>query len=712
MQSKPLLIEILTEELPPKSLDFLMNVFYENILKRFQEKEIHFTHATAFSTPRRLSLLIKEVSSHQNDQSLFRKGPAKKMAFSEDGSPTKACLGFTKSLGIEPKDLVIYSQPQGEWVAYQEKIKGKSLFELLPVLLEETLLTLPIPKKMRWGDKPFEFVRPVHGVVLLYGSQVIEATILGCVVSRVTKGHRFEAKEDFISILNAESYVTLLLEKGHVIVEPDKRRRMIVEGAANVIQEKMKGTAHAILMEDALLQEVAGLVEWPTALCGTFAERFLSLPKEILISTMQDHQRYFPVIDANNDLLPYFITISNISSKKPSQVVQGNERVLEARLRDAAFFYENDKKESLFERVDRLRTIIFHAKLGNLYEKVERLKKLAAFCAKKWGLASNEAIRAATLCKSDLTTQMVEEFPELQGVMGYYYALYEGEEISVASALKHYYLPRFAKDSLPHEPLGQLLAVVDRIDTLSGYFGISEIPTGEKDPYGLRRAALGVIRILIEKEIDLDLKEVILLALETYQPKLSNPDADVLLLSFINDRLRAWYQEKGIAQDVLASVKSLSLTHFFKIHKRIEAVQSFKGLPEFHSLTTANKRVSNLLSKYQSTLTAQQIDETLFAEEIEKTLADALNQKQIILEKLEEENNYIEMLKQLATLSTFIDSFFEKVMILCENPAQRDNRLLLLQKLRNLFLKVADISFLQIESPEHVNNETHSRTIW
>ena len=576
-------------------------------------------------------------------------------------------------------------------------LPGKTVAELLPNMVEQAALSLPIPKRMRWGSSDIQFVRPVHSVMMLYGEKIIETTILGQQTGRKTCGHRFLAPE-WIDIPHPKNYLSILLNEGKVIADFAQRKQKIREEAQACLQKKLKDKAKVFISSEEFLDEVTGLVEWPVALCGQFDAAFLTLPQEVLISSMQDHQRYFPIIDAQNKLMPYFIVISNIISHDPSRVIHGNERVLRARLADAKFFYDTDQL-SLRERVELLNGIMFQAKLGTMNQKAMRLGELTAEIAVKISDIDNRIAQdAGIVAKTDLTTQLVNEFPELQGVIGYYYALRDKESNDLAEAMREQYLPRFAGDALPQHPLGQALAIADRIDTLVGTFGINHIPTGDKDPYGLRRAALGVLRILIEKKLNLDLKELLEHAADHYNAQaiqLENDNVMAQLLIFMQERLRAWYQEQGITADVFAAVAAINVTNPLDMHARIKAVQAFKKLNEAEALCLANKRVSNILAKYMDTIDAKTVNKKLFENAAEKELSKQLELKKQILKELYDSGKYDAVLLQLAELHKPIDDFFNQVMVMTEDKMQRENRILLLSQLRALFLQVADIALLQ-----------------
>lgn len=681
------LVEIQTEELPPKAIKRFVASFLQETEARLAKAELAFESITSFATPRRLALHIKNLADHQADATVERKGPAVSAAYDKAGQPTPACLGFARSCGADINDLIKLTSPQGEWVGYRQLLKGKSVAVLMPEIIEQALNALPIPKRMRWGLEDIEFSRPVHSIIMLYGEEIIPATILGLQTSNKTRGHRFH-NNDVLTILSPARYVEAL-EKNHVLVNMDIRKERIRQQIEQLVTKKIGSHAHAVIDAD-LLDEVTGLVEWPVALCGQFDETFLAVPQEAIISAMQDHQRYFPIVDTNDALLPYFITISNIDSKKPEQVIAGNERVLRARLSDAKFFYDTDLKQSLDSRVTELKNIIFQNKLGTLYDKSQRIAVLAAFIANNLGIDVALAKEASMLAKADLTTQLVGEFPELQGIAGYYYALHDHISADVALALKEHYQPRYSGAELPKSPLGAALAMADRIDTLVGIFGVNQSPSGDKDPFALRRAALGVLRILIEKQLDLDLVELLTIAKDNYQ-SLDNTNVIHDVLSFMLERLKPWYQDQGISPDVFASVAALNITRPYDFDCRVKAVQAFKQLPEAEALSVANKRVSNILAKYTDFAAQKKLNRKLFENDVERVLADAIAEQQDEMIDL----SYTEALSKLAKLREPVDLFFDNVMVMADDKAQRDNRLLLLKQLRELFLHVADIALLQ-----------------
>lgn len=686
------LVEIHTEELPPKAILKMADAFCQQIQERLEKAALTFQSIRHFATPRRLAVYVTGLASAQPDQVVERKGPALAAAFDAEGKPSQACIGFARSCGVTPADLKTIETPQGAWVGYLQSVSGKPVCELMPAIVEQAATALPIPKRMRWGDNDAQFTRPIHSVIMLYGADVVEGKILGYPADRKTRGHRFHSK-DWLSISTAKEYAKQLRE-AYVVADFAERRALIKDEAEKAVREQIDQNAIAQI-DESLLDEVTGLVEWPNAIVGHFDEAFLAVPPEVLISSMQDHQRYFPVVNADKKLLPHFVTISNIMSQEPSRVAHGNERVLRARLSDAAFFFETDKKETLSSRLESLKGIVFQAKLGTLYEKVERISRLAGIIAKSLEVNEAAAKQAGLLSKTDLTTNMVGEFPELQGTMGFYYAQHDGLPTDVAIAMKEHYMPRFAGDALPANPVGQVVAIADRLDTLIGAFGINQIPTGDKDPYGLRRAAVGLIRILIENRLNLDLADALNAAVDGYTVSLENKEAAQQVLSFIQERLRAWYQEQGIMPDVFAAVAALNITNPLNIHARVQAVQAFKKLAEAEALSVANKRVSNILAKYHENLDSATINPAIFEVAAEQVLARELEAKRQIVEKLSQSAQYDEVLVQLAGLRKPVDDFFDQVMVMTEDKPRRENRILLLSQLRALFLHVADIALLQ-----------------
>lgn len=695
-----LLIEIGTEELPPKILRALAENFAGLVMNRLTSRMLIFDEANThyFATPRRLAVLIRQLESQQPDVTNEKRGPFVKAAYDDQNQPTKALEGFAKVCGVPISQLETIETEQGLRLIHRSLEKGKNVKELLSEIIQEALKALPLGKSMRWGSGSMEFPRPIHWITLLYGKDEINAKIAGLTSGRITYGHRFHHPE-VISLNNASDYEKIL-EKNKVIADFDKRKKIIREQ----IQKKAHENNASALIDEDLLNEVTGIVEWPIALLVSFDKEFLEVPREALISAMQHHQKSFPLFNNNMEMQPQFITISNIESKDPTEVIRGNERVMRARLSDAKFFYDTDRKQKLETHLEGLKDIVFQKNLGTLYDKSQRIAALAETIVKAYDLSNvnaDLAKRAGLFCKTDLLTAMVGEFPELQGIMGYYYAENDGEKDEVAQAIREHYSPRFAGDATPKKLTGCVIALADRIDTLTGIFGINQIPTGEKDPFGLRRAALGILRILIEKELNIDLYQLIESAKNLYTQPLPNKDLVNSLYNFIVERLRAWYQDQNITPDVLAAVlASRGNSHVpLEIHQRILAVQAFKKLPEATALAAANKRVSNLLIKnnqleqFTKTDPLSLVQDNLFEKDIERSLF-----KEILLKtknSKEKAKNYTEQLLELASLRNPVDTFFDSVMVMDENEKLRNNRLALLAALRNLFLNIADISQLQ-----------------
>jgi glycyl-tRNA synthetase beta chain len=687
------LVEIHTEELPPKALNLLATSFLNEIKKGLAQSQLEFSAAEFFATPRRLAVKVKDLSDKQPDAFVERRGPAWQAAFDTAGQPTPACVGFAKSCDVTIEQLTTIENKQGKWVGVKQTVLGKPIQQLLPTIVTTALAGLPIPKPMRWGSSDVSFVRPVHSVIMLYGNNVIDAEILGCRADRYTQGHRFQCKKT-LSIPDPDSYEDILEKQGFVLADFSERKNKIYNEASSLVQRTLGNNAR-IMIDEKLLDEVTGLVEWPVPILGRFDEVFLNVPQEALISAMQAHQRYFPVVDMRDKLLPYFVTISNIESLNVEQLITGNQRVLRARLSDAAFFYETDKKIKLIDRVEKLASIIFQAKLGSLLDKTHRVVKLASLIAQQLKLDVKHTERAALLAKTDLTTNLVGEFPELQGIAGFYYATNDGEIDVVADAIKESYYPRFSGDGLPTALLSCAVALADRLDTLVGIFGVNLSPTGDKDPYGLRRAVIGVLRILIEKKINLDVRELIKQAYSNFQIALPNPNIINDVWNYLLDRLKPWYQDQAVSADVFSAVSALDISNLYDMHCRIQAVREFKNLPEAESLSIANKRVSNILAQYTKPIQLNEIDNSLFEHASEHELAKQLNQQEKEVAVLVKKANYQAVLTHLAKLREPVDQFFDHVLVMAEDEQCRENRLLMLKKLRELFLQVADVALLQ-----------------
>jgi len=684
-----LLIEIGTEELPPKALNQLSEALLDGVCAGLEQHQLHYHIANPYATPRRLALLVKGLDCRQADQTQERRGPALQAAYAPDGQPSKAALGFAKSCKVDISQLSHLETDKGTWLVYREVCPGRASVDLVPEIVRNALAALPIPKRMRWGNFSAEFVRPVHWVVLLLGEQVITADILGVTSGHDTRGHRFHHPQP-IAIPVAGQYASLLEHPGRVMPVFSQRRskiRILVEEAA----EELQGQA---LIDDALLDEVTGLVEWPVSVTGGFPAEFLRIPQEAIVAVMQGHQKYFPVVDSQGKLLANFITISNIESTRPEVVKQGNERVILPRLSDAAFFWEQDRARSLESRLEDLKKVVFEQRLGTLYDKAKRLAKLAGQLAVALGQPETLGVRAGQLCKCDLLTQMVGEFPELQGCMGEYYARHDQENPAVAVALREQYMPCKGGAQLPDSPLGQALALADRLDTLVGIFGIGQAPSGDKDPYGLRRAAIGILRICIEQQLPLDLAAWIEASAATYPQGLLAPDSAERVFDFCLERIPRYSQEQGIPPDVIDAVLSCRPRQPLDAALRLQGVLAFRALPAAEALAAANKRIHNILKKNQDPL-PDSPDPTYFQEAAERALYDQLQTVRTHAEPFIQAGNYAAALAQLAELRQAVDQFFDQVMVMAEDAQVRNNRLALLQALHALFLRVADVSRLQ-----------------
>lgn len=729
MNTADLLLEIGTEELPAKSLKTLSQALANNLEKGLKKAEIAYQATRTFATPRRLAVIIEEVQTHQNSRLIEKRGPSLKAAFDAQGHPTLACIGFANACHTTVDHLIVRETEKGAWLFYNQIEGGTAIADKLPDILQHAIQQLPIAKPMRWGSSDSEFARPVHWIVLLLGENVIKTELLGVTTGCHTLGHRFHHPQP-IAIPHPQSYEKLLQETGYVIADFEVRKQKIWSTAQTITPPNT-----TIELDDALLDEITGLVEWPVALLGKFEDKFLEIPSEAIIATMKTNQRYFPVMNDRKELQPYFVLISNIESKHPEKIITGNQRVIHARLSDAQFFYHTDLQRSLSSYQEDLKQIIFQKELGTLWDKSERISNLAFYLAEQMNVNATSVSqvaqnswtielvkRAGLLCKADLATAMVGEFPELQGIMGFYYARNETDEVK--SALRELYLPRFSGDKLPETVSGQLLAIADKIDTVVGFFHINQTPKADKDPYGLKRAALGILRILIEKEMPLDLFQIILKAYELHVTTPSSRAIALQVFDFMIERLRAWYLDQGIDASIFMSLwdsedssQHMQYKDAFKpldFHRRILAVQNFLTLPQAHALIAANKRVKNILKGTKSKMAfgshpqfhvagedLKLIDEKLFEHPSEKTLFDAICKKAENIVPLLTNAHYSETLISLAELQKPIDDFFTHVMVMTDNSALKKNRLNLLGQLQHLFLQVADISKLTDISITH-----------
>jgi glycyl-tRNA synthetase beta chain len=688
-----LLVELLTEELPPKALLRLMEAFSKNVFEGLREKNFLAGGAESqpYATPRRLAVLISNVLDKQPDRVVERKGPAVATALDAAGNPTPALLGFAKSCGVDVAKLARRPGDKGEYFVYSSKQKGEPLKQHLAAIVEAALKKLPIPKLMRWGSGEAQFVRPVHGVILLHGSKAVSGTVLGLKSSNKTLGHRFLSR-GLIAIKHARDYEKVLKQSGKVIAAFDARREIITKSLDAAAKKTAAGWN--LGKSDELVDEVTSLVEYPVVLAGGFDQAFLEVPKECLIISMQQHQKYFPLADKEGKLLSRFLFVSNMKAANPKEIIHGNERVLRARLSDAKFFYDQDRKQRLADRLPRLANVVYHNKLGSQLERAQRLEKLSGKIAQLLKADRAHAERAAQLCKADLLTEMVGEFPELQGIMGRYYAKYDHEPTVVADAVEQHYWPRTAGGELPKQPIAVCVALADKLDTLVGIYGIGLVPTGEKDPFGLRRAALGVVRILVEKSLALDVKDLLASARSQFPGGVIADSATQDLHGFMLERLKPYLKEKGFEPDEIDAVASLNPSRLDQVLPRLKALKEFRALPEGQALAAANKRIRNILRQAGGT-PSDKVDAARLAEPAERKLSEAVQTLEAQVAPLFKAGNYAEALKRLAGLRPAVDEFFDKVMVMVDDPAVRQNRLALLNRLGNLFLNVADISRLQ-----------------
>lgn len=689
MRTENCLIELGTEELPPKALKSLGEAFAQQLEAALTAAELSFTSVSWFAAPRRLAVYVSALAESQADKTVEKRGPAVSAAFDADGTPTKAAQGWARGNGISVEDAERLVTDKGEWLLHKAHVPGKQIGELVESLLNQAIAKLPIPKAMRWGNYTTQFIRPVHTLTALYGSEVVNLTALGLASGRTIQGHRFHGDARF-ELDHADNYASAL--EAHYVVADFAARK-------DKVRQQLQTAADALSLtpdfNEDLLEEIASLVEWPVVMQASFEEGFLAVPKEALIYTMKDDQKYVPLLDSEGQLSNTFLFVSNIESQDPIQVISGNEKVIRPRLADAEFFFNSDKKTSLESRLASLESVLFQKQLGTLKEKSERISALSGFIASQ--IDANEALaaRAGLLAKTDLMTNMVMEFPDVQGVMGKYYALNDGEDAAVAEALYEQYMPRFAGDALPSPGVSAAVALADKLDTLVGIFGIGQLPKGDKDPFALRRAAIGVLRIITELSLPLDLEALVAKAGEVYGNKLSNQDFQTQVVDFVLARFVAVLQDQGIAIDVIQAVSARRPTQPSDYVARVNAVAEFKQLEEAQALAAANKRVANILAKQgvDSSVNAS-IDESLLSEDAEKALYSALISAESVVTTAVATQNYTKILSTMATLRSAIDSFFDDVMVMAEDDAVKQNRLALLSLLRQLFLTTADVSLL------------------
>ncbi|WP_299494004.1 glycine--tRNA ligase subunit beta [uncultured Shewanella sp.] len=689
MNVENLLIEVGTEELPPKALRTLATAFLNNFKEELGKAELNFESSQWYAAPRRLAFSIQGLATAQQDKIVEKRGPAIAQAFDSEENPTKAAQGWARGNGINVEQAERLVTDKGEWLLHKAAVVGVATQSLVPAMAQRALDKLPIPKPMRWGSNKTQFIRPVHTVTMLLGKELIQGELLGVKSNRIIRGHRFMGQSSF-ELDHADNYLHALKEQGKVLADYEARKQ-IIQADAQAAALKINGVAD---LEDDLLEEVTSLVEWPVVLTANFEEKFLDVPAEALVYTMKGDQKYFPVFDNKGALLPHFIFVTNIESKDPEQIISGNEKVVRPRLADAEFFFETDKKQSLESRLDSLTSVVFQKQLGTLKQRVERISALAGFIAPLINANETDAVRAGLLSKSDLMSNMVMEFTDIQGTMGMHYARLDGETEAVAKAIEAQYKPKFSGDTVPTEPVSIALALAEKLDTLVGIFGIGQAPKGAADPFALRRAAIGILRIIVDNKLPLDLVELIAKAQELHGTNLSNEKTSEQVLEFFMARFRAWYQDKGINVDVILSVLARRPTKPADFDSRIQAVTHFRALEEAASLAAANKRVSNILAKVEGELPSS-INTSLLNEAAEIALAKQLAALQPQLAPLFASGDYQQALSLLAALRDSVDTFFEDVMVMSDDIALKNNRLALLTQLRNEFLHAADISLLQ-----------------
>ena len=688
MTTQNFLVEIGTEELPPKALKTLATSFADNVEAELNQAGLSFDKIEWFAAPRRLAVKVLNLATQQPSKEIEKRGPAVSAAFDAEGKPTKAAEGWARGCGITVEQAERIATDKGEWLVHRAQIEGQPTKNLLNDIVANALAKLPIPKPMRWADKTVQFIRPVHTVTMLLGDELIEGEILGVASARTIRGHRFLGEKEF-EIQHADQYPQLLREKGSVVADFNERKAEILAKS----QAKATALGGVADIEESLLEEVTSLVEYPNVLAAKFEERFLAVPAEALVYTMKGDQKYFPIYDKDGKLLPHFIFVSNINPEDPTAIIEGNEKVVRPRLTDAEFFFKTDLKQKLVDRLPRLETVLFQQQLGTLKDKTDRIEQLAGEIAKQIGADEAKAKRAGLLSKCDLMTNMVFEFTDTQGVMGMHYARHDGEDEEVAVALNEQYMPRFAGDELPKSLVASAVALADKFDTLTGIFGIGQAPKGSADPFALRRAALGALRIIVEKNLLLDLEDLVKKSAALFGDKLTNSNVVADVVDFMLGRFRAWYQDEGIAVDVIQAVLARRPTRPADFDARVRAVSHFRTLDSAEALAAANKRVSNILAKADAAI--GEINLTACVEPAEKALAEAVLALRTEVQPLIAKGDYTAVLDKLANLRAPVDSFFDNVMVNAEDQVLRQNRLAILNTLQGLFLQVADISVLQ-----------------
>ena len=688
MTTQNFLVEIGTEELPPKALKTLATSFADNVEAELNQAGLTFDKIEWFAAPRRLVVKVLNLATQQPSKEIEKRGPAVSSAFDAEGKPTKAAEGWARGCGITVDQAERIATDKGEWLVHRAKIEGQPTKNLLNDIVANALAKLPIPKPMRWADKTVQFIRPVHTVTMLLGDELIEGEILGVASARTIRGHRFLGEKEF-EIQHADQYPQLLREKGSVVADFNERKAEILAKS----QAKATALGGVADIEESLLEEVTSLVEYPNVLAAKFEERFLAVPSEALVYTMKGDQKYFPIYDKDGKLLPHFIFVSNINPEDPTAIIEGNEKVVRPRLTDAEFFFKTDLKQKLVDRLPRLETVLFQQQLGTLKDKTDRIEQLAGEIAKQIGADEAKAKRAGLLSKCDLMTNMVFEFTDTQGVMGMHYARHDGEDEEVAVALNEQYMPRFAGDELPKSLVASAVALADKFDTLTGIFGIGQAPKGSADPFALRRAALGALRIIVEKNLPLDLEDLVKKSAALFGDKLTNQNVVADVVDFMLGRFRAWYQDEGIAVDVIQAVLARRPTRPADFDARVRAVSHFRTLDSAEALAAANKRVANILAKAEGDIGA--IDVALCVEPAEQVLAQSVLSLAKEVQPLIAQGEYTAVLDKLAGLRQPVDNFFDNVMVNAEDVKLRQNRLAILNTLQGLFLQVADISLLQ-----------------
>ena len=688
MTTQNFLVEIGTEELPPKALKTLATSFADNVEAELNQAGLTFDKIEWFAAPRRLAVKVLSLATQQPSKEIEKRGPAVSAAFDAEGKPTKAAEGWARGCGITVEQAERIATDKGEWLVHRAKIEGQPTKNLLNGIVANALAKLPIPKPMRWADKSVQFIRPVHTVTMLLGDELIEGEILGVASARTIRGHRFLGEKEF-EIQHADQYPQLLREKGSVVADFNERKAEILAKS----QAKATALGGVADIEESLLEEVTSLVEYPNVLAAKFEERFLAVPAEALVYTMKGDQKYFPIYDKDGKLLPHFIFVSNINPEDPTAIIEGNEKVVRPRLTDAEFFFKTDLKQKLVDRLPRLETVLFQQQLGTLKDKTDRIEQLAGEIAKQIGADEAKAKRAGLLSKCDLMTNMVFEFTDTQGVMGMHYARHDGEDEEVAVALNEQYMPRFAGDELPKSLVASAVALADKFDTLTGIFGIGQAPKGSADPFALRRAALGALRIIVEKNLPLDLEDLVKKSTALFGDKLTNQNVVADVVDFMLGRFRAWYQDEGIAVDVIQAVLARRPTRPADFDARVRAVSHFRTLDSAEALAAANKRVANILAKAEGDIGA--IDVALCVEPAEQVLAQSVLSLAKEVQPLIAQGEYTAVLDKLAGLRQPVDNFFDNVMVNAEDAKLRQNRLAILNTLQGLFLQVADISLLQ-----------------